>query len=324
MNQAIRNLLAASLATAAAVAQAEASTLATLSLDADHVVVARAVHRSDPDEATIRVAFERIEDLKGSVPARFSLSEPAGACCSQLLFTIDPGEQLVLFVDRMGPRFHLRGGARAGVEATPSVVEHVRALCTTADPVLRAGLLAEAVDSDDERVRRDAILALAVAPVLPQASPAFESRIAKHLGTEFRTMSPDLPALVRLGARLDLAPARQTLLDAYLDAVDPEEARALRRWVASYPAASIAGDLAGRDLRDTRQTARTARLLAELPTEHALPLLQRLGRQAVPGEAGTEVARAFAVHGVRTVMAVDAPPLPERPRLQVVPAGRRP
>jgi hypothetical protein len=324
MNPVLRILAAAWLAATSLPAQAEATTLAALALESDHVVVARATHRTDPDASVVRIAFERVEDLKGTAPLQFSLSEPAGACCGQLLFTIDPGEQLVLFLDRMGPRLHLHGGSRAGVEATAAVVDHVRGLCSTTDPMLRAGLLADALAAEDARVRTDAALALASAPVLPQAAPALEAQIVQRLGEGPRALTPDMPALLRIGARMDLPTARRALLGAYLDAVQQDDARALRMWVASYPAGSVANDLATLDLEDDGRTARAARLLAELPADHALPVLQRLTRKPAGTGASHEIARALAVHGVRTATVLDEPVVPQRPRLQVVPAGRKP
>lgn len=324
MNQVIRILATAWLAATACLAQAEATTLSALSLESDHVVVARATHRTDPDDTIVRVSFDSIEDLKGTAPRQFSLSEPAGACCSQLLFTIDPGERVVLFLDRLGPRLHLRGGSRAGIEATEPVVDHVRSLCATTDPLLRAGLLADALELEDQRIRTDAALALATAPVLPQAAPAVEARIVQRLGEGPRALTPDMPALLRIGARMDLATARRALLGAYLDAVPQDEARALRMWVATYPAASVATDLATLDLDDDGRTIRAARLLAELPAADAVPVLQRLARRPAGNVARSEVTRALAVHGVRTAAVLDEPAAPVRPRLQVVPAGRTP
>jgi len=324
MNHGFRILATALLATAACVAQAEATTLSALALESDHVVVARATHRTDPDDTVIRVSFDRLEDIKGTAPRQFSLSEPAGACCSQLLFTIDPGEQLVLFLDRIGPRLHLRGGSRAGVEASELVVAHVRSLCSTTDPMLRAGLLVDALAAEDARIRTDAALALANAPVLPQAAPALEARLVERLGEGTRALTPDMPALLRIGARMDLASARRALLGSYLDAVPQEDARALRMWIASYPAESVAGDLATLDLDDGARTVRAARLLAELPAHHAVPVLQRLARRPSGTAATREIGRALAVHGVRTAAVLDEPTAPQRPHLQVVPAGRKP
>lgn len=324
MNHVFRILSTAWLAATACLAQAEATTLSALSLESDHVVVALATHRADPDDSIIRVAFERLEDLKGTAPRQFSLSEPAGACCSQLLFTIDPGERVVLFLDRLGPRLHLRGGSRAGLEASQLVVDHVRSLCSTVDPVLHAGLLADALASEDARIRTDAALALAAAPVLPQAAPALEARIVERLGSGTRNLTPDIPALLRIGARMDLPTARRALLASYLDTVPQDDARALRMWIASYPAASVATDLATLDLEDEGRTARAARLLAELPAAEALPVLQRLARRPLGAGAGHEVARALATHGVLTARTLDGPVVPQPPRLQVVPAGRKP
>ncbi len=310
MNRTTRFLVAALVATTSCLAQAEATTLSALSLESDHVVVARAT--------------PRIEDLKGSVPHQFSLSEPAGACCSQLLFTINPGERVVLFLDRLGPRLHLRGGSRAGLAASEAVVDHVRVLCSTTDPMLRAGLLADALESGDERIRADAALALATAPVLPPAAPALEARLVQRIEGGSKALTPDMPALLRIGARMDLSSARQALLHAYLDTADPDDGRALRMWIGTFPSARVAQDLSSLDLEGDARTVRAARLLAELPADHAVPVLQRLARRPVEGSALREIGRALAVHGVRPAAVLDAPTSPERPRLRVVPAGREP
>ena len=324
MNHASQLLAAVLLCAAACHAQAEATTLASLASEATHVVVARATHRTDPDATVVRVAFELVEDLRGTAPRQFSLSEPAGACCSQLLFTITTGDRLVLFLDRVGPRLHLLGGSRAGVPATEAVVDHVRDLCATSDPMERAGILADALESPDDRIRADAALALAAAPVLPVASPALETKLARQVGERGRVASPDLPALLRIGARLDLEAPRRALLSSYLDATEPGLEQTLRMWLATYPAASVATDLAAAEIDADPRAVRAARLLAELPAAHAVPVLQRLARHPFREPTRLEVGRALLVHGVQPVGVLDGPAETPRPRLRVVPAGRTP
>lgn len=325
MNQTARALATILLCAAAAPGQAEATTISSLATEAAHVVVARATQRTDPDASVVRVAFETIEDLRGgTAPRQFSLSEPSGACCSQLLFTVATGDHLVLFLDRVGQRLHLRGGSRAGIPASEVVVAHVRALCVVSDPMERAGVLADALESTDGRIRADAALALAAAPMLPVATPALETSLARQVVERGRVPAPDLPALLRICARLDLAAPRRALLDTYLAANEPGQEQTLRMWLASHPAASVASDLAAATLDEDPKAVRAARLLAELPTAHAVPVLQRLARHPFRENTLREVGLALLVHGVQPVGVLDVPAAAPRPRMRVVPAGRTP
>ncbi|MGE3173084.1 MAG: hypothetical protein AB7O97_10710 [Planctomycetota bacterium] len=280
-------------------AQQQATTLALLSQQAAVVAVARATAATDPSPEWHRVEFRTVEVLRGAVDESFALLEPAGRCCGRALFAVEPGQELLLFLDRRGAALHPRAGDRGVLPAEPAVLAHVRDLLAAAgDDAATAGALTAGLSSPTLRVRLDAALTL---PALPRlvADATGRDRVFAALRACAQVPDTALPALAAAAVRLDGARAALELLPPYLGATDPGVVRALGAALTSLPAHALGTALAAAPLSTPDQQVRAAELLAAVPDATHVARLDRMLASAPTPRVTLAVTEALLAHGAR-------------------------
>ena len=276
-----RRLLPSLLATALsplAPGQEQATTLLAACRTADVVVRATVLGASDPSPDLHRLEFRSDEVLKGQVGARFPLLEPSGACCGRLLFTLQPGDTCLLFLQRTGPLLHPFGGGRGVAVPSDDLLAHVRSLLAAPDDTAVANLLAASLQAPEPRVASDAALALAGLPTVALAAgprATFDQTLADAV-TEGRTTAP---SLCELAVRLGDATVIDTLLPHYLGAARADRRELLRRTLLRLPAGEVSNRLPLFLDPTTTTSLRAAELLVDLPSAEARSGLERLLQQ---------------------------------------------
>jgi hypothetical protein len=250
------------LLTALLPAQQDATTLLALGVRADAVAVATATSVTEPAAGWLRVTFRTDERLRGELPPAVSLLEPAGRCCGLALHALAAGDGVLLFLSRSGPNWHVTGGARGVLEATPGAVAHVRALLAAA-PADRAGLLIDAFDHVDQRVADDAVLALpgATAGALTDHQRA---RFEQRLRTALELPNAQLPALLAAAPQV-LAQHLDVVLPHYLTAPDHGQLDLLRRHCLRLDDQQVLNGLLARWPEQADAAGRAVQLLCGLP-----------------------------------------------------------
>jgi hypothetical protein len=251
-------------------AQEEAATLARLCDEATAVAVVDVLAHTDPDPSTHEVRFRAREVLKGSIPAQFAIREPSGACCGRALFGVLPGTRHLLFLDLVEGAWHLRAGARGLAGAEPALRAHVARLLASAGPE-RLLALAQALDSDHDRVRRDAAMALASAPGLEAGAEPVRAALAAAAGRALATLQADsvLPYLVLAAARVGADSVLPTLVDAWVLDGRAELRVLVSSTLTRFGDARAAAAVAARMRGDGAQRLRAAELLGALDSEEA-------------------------------------------------------
>ena len=279
-------------------AQQQATTLLRLSREADAVAVATATAFSDPSPEWHRVEFRADETLAGSVGAAFSTLEPAGRCCGNALFSVQPGAQYVVFLSKRGGAVHPLGGDRGILPASAELVAHVRALVANqGDARSETNLLAASLDNVDERIRTDAALALAShATPVTDAEAKASLRAALRLDTQQPTTR--LPALATATARAEGRDAADCILPLYLETSAEGAATALQRTLLSLPADEVAAAARRCNLADQTAALRTASLFEERAHPSQLDLLQRMLQSAKRPKVAAAVTQAMLAHDV--------------------------
>lgn len=258
--------------------QEQATTLHAACRSADVVVRATVLSASDPNPDFHRLEFRSDEVLKGQVGARFLLLEPSGACCGRLLFTLQPGDDCLLFLKRTGPRLHPFGGGRGVAVPSDDLLAHVRALLAAPDDLAVANLLAASLEAPEPRVAGDAALALAGMPTVALAAGprATFDRVLAQAVTDGRTTAP---SLCELAVRLGDTAVIDTLLQRYLGAARPDRRELLRRTLLRLPAGEVGNRLPMFLDQSTTTSVRAAELLVDLPAAEARRGLEQLLQQ---------------------------------------------
>lgn len=275
-------LLVLGLLPAALSAQEEASTLVQLAAGADVVVVADVLARTDPDPERHELRFRTVRLLKGDLPERFTLQEPAGACCGRALFAMLPGTGQLLFLQRRDGALHLLTGARGAASPAAAQVEHVRQLLAATTAPQRLAVLGAGLHSEHERVRRDAVLALAADADLPAAAPALRAAVAALAEQAFDAVVPDaaLPHLVTVGARLAEPRVLQLLVEGWVRHERADLRRLGETGIRGFAPDAAAAAVARAMPADEAGRLRGIDLLACLPADASRPVLLQLLRTA--------------------------------------------
>ena len=294
-----RTVLFAALLLAAlpASAQSEASTLHQLVHRADAVVVATVLGASDPSPDFHRLQFRTDDVLAGTLGSEFALLEPAGRCCGRALWTLAPGQQRLLFLQRTGPTLHGLGGERGITVAEPRLLDHVRALLARRhDAPGTANLLAAALQHGDRRIRDDAILTLPALTATPDPVRATPALLAA-LADELPHASTLLPALLASTQRLQITEAAQLLVPACLTTPHADVAELARVTLIALPADPVFAAL-GQHWPDRDATRlRAAELLTGLDGPRAAPLLQRLVTETTTPRVCLAATEGLLRHG---------------------------
>ena len=270
--------LAFAIASTGAMAQDRATTLTRLARSADVVVRATVMADASPSPALRRLTFRADQVLHGTVGATFSLTEPAGACCGRSLFALQVGEARLLFLDRLGPRLHLRGGARGVLPVTAALITHVQALIAAPTTNALGRLLVANLDHDEPRIADDAALALATVPNLG-LDASERVKVTTALDEAVRLGSVRSAPLADVIARLADATMVDAVLPAYLEARREDQARLLRAALRRCPPGLVADGLPVFVGESRRGNLRAAHLLAELPTAEAQAAMTNLLRR---------------------------------------------
>lgn len=268
-------LLLSLLPAAFAGAQDQATTLLAASRRADVVVRATVLGATDPTPDWHRLQFRRDAVLKGTVGEQFVLLEPSGACCGRVLFTLQPGDEVLLFLVRQGPALHPFGGSRGVATPTPALLTHVQALLAANGDGPLANLLAGSLDAADPRIAADAAHALVTLPTLPLGSEG-RGRIAAALQGALVDGRNTAASLCEVATRLGDSTLVETLLPHYLGATKPDQQALLQRTLLRCPAGEVAQRLPLFTDSSTEQNVRAARLLAGMPIAEARQGLERL------------------------------------------------
>ncbi len=297
MNAMIRILL--SLACALPLCgQQQASTLLRLADTADAVAVATMTAATDPSPEWRRVTFHVDESLKGALGASFSALEPAGRCCGNALYSVEPGETYVVFLQMRGGAAHPIAGERGLVKATAEIVAHVKRLIQSrGDEAAQVRALAQCLSHDDPRIAQDAALALGSHPHAVTDEPSREL-LRTALRHHAHTASTALPSLALAVARADGDQAASQLFSLYLEAPTEDGAKALRRALESLPTTSVAAAARSCPTQDEAQIVRAANLLEQRADPAQLDVLQRMLRQAERANSKAAVACALLANGI--------------------------
>ena len=271
-------LLLSLLPTAFAGAQDQATTLLAASRRADVVVRATVLAATDPTPEWHRLQFRRDAVLKGAVGEQFVLLEPSGACCGRVLFSLQPGDEVLLFLVRQGSALHPFGGSRGVATPTPSLLTHVAALLAANDDGALANVLAGALAAADARIAADAAHALTTLPTLPLGSEG-RARVATALHGALLDDRASAASLCEVAARLGDSALVETLLPHYLGSPKADQQQLLQRTLLRCPAGEVAQRLPLFTDNSTERNVRAARLLARMPTAEARQGLERLLQQ---------------------------------------------
>lgn len=252
-------------------AQDQASTLARLTDSAAAVAVVRVLAATDPDSLHHRVLFATEALLKGELPLRFEITEPAGRGCGRALHGLVQGTGLVAFLSWDSGRVRLSvSSARSLAPASAELVEHVRDLVQMGNRGRRAGLLAEALSATNVRVRRDAALSLAILPDLDRADRGARARILAALPELLRRGDPATGPLTMAVVRLGLEDGRDILLSAYLEGRQPGLGPLLKKALVELGAARTVQRVMAR-LPDDPQGRERAVVLLEAALKAGVP-----------------------------------------------------
>ena len=248
-------------------AQDQASTLAGLTDSSAAVAVVRVLGATDPDSLHHRVLFATEARLKGELPLRFEITEPAGRGCGRALHGLVQGTWLVAFLRWDSGRLRLSvSSARSLAPASAELVDHVRGLVQSRTGDRRVGLLAEALSSSNRRVRRDAALSLPILPDLDLADRRARARITAAVPEFLQRGDPAFGPLGMAVVRLGLEDGRDILLSAYLEDRQPGLGPLLQKALVDMGAAKTAQRVLARRPDDPQGRERAVVLLEAAAT----------------------------------------------------------
>ena len=256
--------------------QDQASTLARLTDRSDAVALVRVVSIRDQDSLHHRVLFATQALLKGALPPSFEIIEPAGRGCGRALAGLPLGVELVAFLVRQPGGLRLAvSSARSLAVGSPRLVTHVQDLVRTGVRG-RVTLLAGALSSGDERVRRDAALTLPTLARLEEADDRARAQILAALPGLLDQRDRAAAELVMAVVRLGLHAALDGLVTRYLDGRDPELLPVYREAIAQLGMEAAARRVAENLPVDPAGQKRAVELLSDLPVPESRQALMGL------------------------------------------------
>lgn len=270
----VRRLLAGLVLLAPLAAQGPTTLLAGCQ-HADVVVRATVLAATDPSPEWHRLSLRSDELLKGTTGPTFELLEPAGACCGRSLFSLQPGQHVLLFLVRTGTTLHPFGGSRGVLADEVDLVGAVRDLLAAGNDAARAQRLTAQLQHDDPRVAADAAQALATLPVLALGQ-ADRDVLGTTLATALQRRATTAAPLLSAAVRLQDAALLDQVLPTYLGAQRDDQAALLRRGLANSTPMLLLERMPLFVGGDAERQLRAAELLAELPATDTMPVLQNL------------------------------------------------
>ncbi|HEB53504.1 MAG TPA: hypothetical protein ENI87_09650 [bacterium] len=275
MNRTLSTVVLSAVVCAALPAQNQATTLTRLARDADVVVRATVLGNAAVPPGWQRVTLRRQQLLKGQTGSEFTLAEPGGRCCGRSLFALQPGDDLLLFLKRIGPTLHLFGDSRAVLPATPALLQHSAQLIAAPSNNAIVDLLVPSLEHIEPRIADDAAMALASLPHVT-LSAGQRTVVAACLQQAVQRGATRTAALADVAARLGDADMADTLVPIYLHADRDDQARLLRRALRRFPPQLLADRLPVHVATGRTANLRAARLLVELPPANALAAMTQL------------------------------------------------
>lgn len=289
-------LLAAAMA-APATCQEQAATMAALAQRADVVVRASVTYSTLPTPTWRQVGMRTDAVLKGQVGATFTLTEPAGECCGRSLFSLQAGDERLLFLRKVGPVLHPLGGGRGVLPATPALIAHTGALLQTETTNALGHLLAQSLASPEPRISHDAAMALAVLPNLSLSATDRAAALAA-LSQSVQRGSTRAAALADVAARLGDAVAVDAVLPLYLGATRDDQAALLRSALTRCAPALVAERMPMHVGTARRDAVRAATLLTALPPSVGQGAMAALLSRPVHPRAKVELCQGLLAAGV--------------------------
>jgi hypothetical protein len=270
------------------------STLVRLSERSDAVVRAR-VLSSRVVGSEQRVVFKVRRTLKGTTPDLFTLTQAAGRSCGHALHGAIVGSGYLVFLSGDADRLRLTvGSSRAVVRIESDILGHVRALLAARGAVERLSVLTANLRSRNERVRRDAALALPIRRRLEDASNTDRARILAALGAMLGRDDRAALGLVQAVSRLRLRAAVPVLWNAYMTGASVALRRVFLEVLPVLDAAYVVDQIERRSPRDMKAQMRAITMLSHCPGRQAADCLRRMASSRIRAVA-TLAHEALAV-----------------------------
>jgi hypothetical protein len=278
-------------------AQQQATTLSTLAQRADVVAHAAVTSASSPAPGWRQLTLRTVASFKGAAGATFTLREPEGRCCGRSLFSLQPGDERILFLSRVGATLHTMGGGRGVLPPTPALTAHTRALLQAPTTNALGHLLAQHIDDEEPRIAHDAAMALATLPSLALTATE-RSRVASSLADAVQRGSTKSAALADVAARLGDAQTVDAVLPIYMAARRQDQADLLRKALARCSPALVAERMTAHVGATPRGDLRAATLLVELPANVAHAAMSDLLSRPVHPRTKVQLCEGLLAAGV--------------------------
>jgi hypothetical protein len=296
--------MSAILASGTLAAQDQGSTLIRLSERSTAIVQARALSTRVVGTQQ-RVDFKVQRALKGRLSGSFTLTETAGRACGHALHGTLVGSSYLVFLDESAGKVRLTvGSSRAMVRVDPDILGHVRALLNARSTLERLSLLTANLRSRNDRVRRDAAIALPIRKGLELATQADRDRIIQALQSTLGQDDRAALGLIQTVSRLRLRSAVPTLLQDYMADRNSSLRRIYLQVIPELDAAYAVDQIERGMPRGVKGQTRTIAMLSRCPGHHATDCLKRFARsrnQAVSSLA-TEAISAQATAGREAIV----------------------
>ena len=277
--------------------QDQATTIWTLAQRADVVVRVAVTASAAPNQAWVQRSFRSTQNLKGAVATTFTLTEPAGRCCGRSLFSLQTGDECLLFLHRLGPSLHTLGGSRGVLPAHPALTAHVRELLQAPTTNALGHVLARNIDHANKRIAHDSAMTLATLPNL-SLTASERSAVTAALAASVGRGSTKSAALADVAVRLGDAAAVDAVLPIYMNAHRADQAALLRRALKRCPPGLVAERMPLHAGVTPRSHTRAATLLTELPPEHGHAAMTDLLSRPVRPEIKMKLCEGLLAAGV--------------------------
>ncbi|MEC8251721.1 MAG: hypothetical protein VX044_00805 [Planctomycetota bacterium] len=278
-------------------AQQQATTLTTLAQRADVVAHAAVTSSATPAPGWRELTLRTVSSLKGAAGSTFTLREPEGQCCGRSLFSLQPGDERVLFLRRVGATMHTMGGGRGVLPPTPALLAHTRALIQSPTTNSLGHLLAQNLDHAEPRIAHDAAMALATLPNLTLTA-AERGAVASSHAAAVQRGSTKSAALADVAARLGDAQTVDSVLPIYMNARAQDQADLLRNALARCAPALVAERMTAHVGASAQGDLRAAMLLVELPAGVAQAAMSDLLSRPVHPRTKAQLCEGLLAAGV--------------------------
>ena len=274
-------LILSTLVSTPAVAQDAASTLVRLTERSQSIVQAK-VLRVETAGTAKRVLFRVQRTLRGTQVGSFLLAEPAGRACGRALHgVITSGSYLIFLAEssnggRPATARLTIASSRAVIHVDPDTLAHVGALVGARSARERSTLLTIALTSRNQRIRRDAALALPIRAGLETASVADHDRVVAALQNALLADDHVALGLIRTATRLRLRAATPMLLRTYLSGKASSLTQVMREAIVDLDGAFAVQQIERSFPSDTKTQARAIELLERCPGPAPRAALVRL------------------------------------------------